>query len=321
MKGRLEHKLKVEESTERMTEVLPRQIREWLTVIGVSMEPTSVKEYAKRVKALWEFLGKPHSMEDLTDFQVQKFFKHLETKEIDGELVAMSSSYRKTTYSALKSFCTYGMKKGWFESNPMEFIRRPKSRDQIHRVRLTEEDCKRIVEATITKVVRSDGEERMRLRDKAIIRTFLATGIRETALTEINLSDLDMANGILTVVDKGNKTHVHKLGGAALEAMNDWLLARNEGKCVGEAVFINRSGNRISARSIQKIVKKYTTDALGQGLSPHKLRAAYATILYDKTKDIRFVQERMGHASVTTTQLYTVINNDVADKAAELMDF
>lgn len=322
MKGRLEHELRIEKDTKKMLDGMPPEIIEWYYNLSVSMEPKSSQLYIGYIRQFVQFLDFPESMKTVTDVDVQRFMKSIETRTINGEVVFTSFSYRKTMYSALNKYFSFAAKKKWIDINPMELIRRAKQKDNINRVYLTEDDLKKILESSL-KQPANENEKFQMLRDHAILRTFIATGIRETALTEINIEDIDFEKCELSVVDKGNLTHIHILGAKTILAIKDWLEVRN--MMVVEknnsALFLTKDGNRITSRSIYNIVAKYTELGLGKRLSPHKLRAAYGTILYNKTKDIRFVQERMGHSSVTTTQLYVVTDNAGAEKAAKLMDF
>ena len=316
MKGRLEHAIANENIAESIAKTLPPEVLEWYYSIAVSMEPRSCKAYIELMRVFVRFLGNPESLKTVSDVDVQRYMKSIETKEVNGELVSTSFSYRQLTYSVLNKFFDFCQRKKWIEENPMSFIRRARQKDTVSRYYLTENDLRKIISVIGNKT-------KSQIRDMAIIRLFIATGIRETALCEINIEDINFSKKTLTVIDKGNKTHVHVLGDNTIEALNNWLTIRNDflGTSDSPALFISNRGNRVIARNVQQMVKKYTKKALGKELSPHKLRAAYGTILYNKTKDIRFVQDRMGHASVTTTQLYVVQDNTAAEKAAKLMDF
>ena len=117
------------------------------------------------------------------------------------------------------------------------------------------------------------------------------TGMRETALTEINVNDVDFANGTVKIIDKLHKTHVYKMNRAIREALENWIADREE-KLAGQkidALFISNQKKRVSAKCVVRIVSKYSLEGLGYSISPHKLRAAFCTILYGDTKDVEFV--------------------------------
>lgn len=322
MKGRLEHDIKNSKMAEALAKEMPKEIQEWYYNLAVSMEPKSCVQYLTSMRLFLRFVNNPKTMSDITDVDVQRYMKSIETKEVNGEVVSTSFSYRQLTYSVLNKYFDYAVKKKWREDNPMLFIRRARQKDNIKRVYLTENDLQKILEVANTPR-KTEKQEVQRYRDVAILRVFISTGIRETALCEINIEDIDFEKSTLTVVDKGNKMHVHMLGSKTMIAIKDWLSVRDKykkGKTTN-SLFISCEGDRLVSRSVAYLVQSYTEKAIGKRLSPHKLRAAYGTILYDKTKDIRFVQDRMGHASVETTQLYIVQDNGAAEKAAKLMDF
>lgn len=321
MKGRLENDIKNQQTAEAMIAEMPPEVREWYYSLSVSMEPRSCLTYLRYVRMLLKFVGSPATTKNITDVDVQRFMKSIETTEEHGEIRQTSFSYRQVVYSALARFFDFSVKKHWIEESPMVFVRRARQKDAVKRVRLTEEDLQKIL-CVANAERKTEWQNITRLRDVAILRVFIATGIRETALCEINVDDLDFDKRTLTVIDKGNKRHVHILGGKAMSAIQDWLSVRElfiKGTD-GGALFLTKYGTRMIASGVYDIVQGYTQKALGKKLSPHKLRAAYATVLYDKTKDIRLVQDRMGHTSVTTTQLYVVADDTGAAKAAQIMD-
>jgi site-specific recombinase XerD len=147
------------------------------------------------------------------------------------------------------------------------------------------------------------------------------TGMRETALTEINLSDLDFFKGTIKVIDKRHKTHIYKMNETIREALVNWIEDR-EIKLSDQqtdALFISNQRKRISAGTIVSIVEKYSLEGLGYKISPHKLRAAFCTILYNRTGDIEFVRRAVGHSCIETTQRYIVDDDTAKDEAASIM--
>lgn len=142
-------------------------------------------------------------------------------------------------------------------------------------------------------------------RDQAILELFYSSGLRLSELTGLDLAQLDLAGGLVEVVGKGGKSRVLPVGAKAREALQAWLRLRGIGGPLDNAVFITRQGKRLSPRAIQLRVKTAGERELGQHLHPHMLRHSFASHLLESSQDLRAVQEMLGHADISTTQIYT----------------
>lgn len=157
-------------------------------------------------------------------------------------------------------------------------------------------------------------------RDRALLELLYATGARVSEAVGLSLSDIDDEHRQIRVLGKGNKERIVPYGGAAERALDDWLhpdgrdaLVPDEWKRRGDAdaLFLNQRGGRLSRQSAWSIIKNYGAAAgLGDDLSPHVLRHSCATHLLDHGADLRIVQELLGHASISTTQVYTKVSNE-----------
>src|SRR5262249_40888104 len=147
-------------------------------------------------------------------------------------------------------------------------------------------------------------------RDRAILETLYSAGLRVSELSGLDLADTDLKDGVVVVRGKGKKERLALLGVPAREAVGKWLparaaLLRQTGRET-PAVFVNKSGGRLTTRSVGRLLEKYLKRAgLDPRTTPHTLRHSFATHLLDAGADIRGVQELLGHASLATTQVYT----------------
>jgi site-specific recombinase XerD len=162
------------------------------------------------------------------------------------------------------------------------------------------------------------------LRDLAILELFYSTGMRLSELADLDLSSVDFQGGVIRVLGKGRKERVIPVGREALEVLRGYLLRRAgfrvksrksapEGKSEtdGEAIFFNRSGKRLSARTVGRIVKKYAAGiSEDQRTSPHTLRHTFATHLLDQGANLLAVKDLLGHESLSTTQIYTHVTTE-----------
>ena len=144
-------------------------------------------------------------------------------------------------------------------------------------------------------------------RDKAILELMYSSGLRLSELINLNITDIDLSDATVNVLGKGNKERVIPIGRYAIKALKKWLQSKNSIKhSDSDALFISKHGSRLSARSVQSRLDYW---AKQQGIStkiyPHMLRHSFATHLLESSQDLRGVQELLGHANISTTQIYT----------------
>lgn len=155
----------------------------------------------------------------------------------------------------------------------------------------------------VSKLIESPGDNLAGLRDRAILETLYSTGIRVSELVGLDIDDVDFISGSIRVFGKGKKERLIPIGDSALKAIDEYLKYRNQKP---GAVFLNMRGRRLTARSIERFLNKYINIAgLKAGISPHSLRHSFASHLLDRGADLRCVQELLGHATLSTTQVYT----------------
>lgn len=157
-------------------------------------------------------------------------------------------------------------------------------------------------------------------RDRAVLETLYGTGVRVSELVGLSLGDIDLPSASMRVLGKGSKERVLPLGRLARAALGEWLAAPGRGEMEperwasrsdSEAVFLNRRGARLSRQGVYQLVRRHGEAAgITSALTPHVLRHSFATHLLDNGADIRAVQELLGHARVTTTQIYTSVSSE-----------
>ena len=155
------------------------------------------------------------------------------------------------------------------------------------------------------------GENLQFIRDRAIMELFYSTGLRLSELASLSLSNIDFNASMLRIIGKGGKERIVPIGEMALSCLKKYLRQRDsEMDCFeAEALFVNRRGNKLSARSVARVVRKYSS-RLGQikKFTPHSFRHAFATHLLDGGADLSAVRELLGHVSLSTTQIYTHVS-------------
>jgi integrase/recombinase XerC len=240
-----------------------------------------------------------------------------ETSQLDlpllrGFLALLHKKNKKSSVArkmaALRSCFGYAQKKGWILENPIAQVRTPKIEKTIPPF-LSEKEVEVLLQEPVTDSI-------LELRDQAFLELFYASGLRLSELTHLNWSSLDLSLGLLRVIGKGGKERVVPMGRKAIQSLLNYHQAmkqaeqRSEFKITDpQAVFLNRSGERVSDRTIARRFKKRVMKGnLSPTISPHSLRHSFATHLLNAGADLRIVQELLGHTSLSTTQKYTHIS-------------
>jgi len=225
--------------------------------------------------------------------RLRKYFAVLRQRQLKPRTVS-----RKL--SSLRSFFRFLHREGLITENPAVLMMSPKL-DKVLPKFLSESEVSQLIEAP--KVSRSAGR-----RDRAILETLYSTGIRVSELVGLDIKDVDFITNIIKVAGKGKKERIVPVGDKALDAIKEYVDNRS---ARSPAVFLNKNGQRLSDRSVRNIVNKHilSTSVL-MNVSPHVLRHSFATHLLDRGADLRSVQELLGHANLSTTQIYTHVTTE-----------
>ncbi len=200
--------------------------------------------------------------------------------------------------SACRSLCHYLVEKRLLSLNPFIDLRAPKAPKSLPKT-LTAEQLSQLIEIQI--------DDPLSFRDHAFMELFYSSGLRLSELCHLNLNDLMFDQALVRVTGKGNKTRDVPIGRMALKAIQNWLLERNKLALKDfDAVFVSKWGRRISPRSIQLRLKYWAKrQGLDVNITPHMLRHSFASHMLESSGELRSVQELLGHANISTTQIYT----------------
>ncbi|MHB8916899.1 MAG: tyrosine recombinase XerC [Desulfocucumaceae bacterium] len=208
--------------------------------------------------------------------------------------------------AAWRSFYRYLGREGLVERNPLKGVSSLK-RDKRLPLFLFREECSALIE--------SPGQnDPLAIRDRALLETLYASGIRVGELVGLDVEDANLAGGELLVLGKGARERVAPLGSYAVKALALYLEAartRLVGKTSEKALFLNNRGGRLTDRGVRKIIKKYVNSlGIQSTVSPHTMRHTFATHMLDGGADLRAVQEILGHKNLSTTQIYTHLTRE-----------
>ena len=224
---------------------------------------------------------------------------------------------------AIRSFYKYLLNYDIVEKNPAKAIESSKTENRLEPIYLKLEEAKKFIQAI------NEHAGINKLRDLAIVKLFLYAGLRISELVNLDFDNIDFDDGSIKFYGKGSKERYVPLHNDVVLAIRHYMKERNSIKIkereARQAVFISRHGKRISPRTIQLFVKKYAKKAglsRADKITPHKLRHTFASTLYRKTKDIKIVQDLLGHENLSTTQIYTHVDTEEKKSAIdEMPDF
>lgn len=198
--------------------------------------------------------------------------------------------------SAIRSLYRFLLRERRCLKNPALDLRAPKAPRKLPRA----------LDADLAaQLLNHDSDDWMDVRDRAMLELFYSSGLRLSELADLNAGHLDLAEGEVRVLGKGNKTRVLPVGRMAREALRRWLKVRPTVSDPAQPVFVGQQGRRLTPRAIQLRVRRYGNEHIGQHLHPHMLRHSFASHLLESSGDLRAVQELLGHADISTTQIYT----------------
>ena len=225
---------------------------------------------------------------------VRAYLAHLARRKLKRSSIARH-------LSAMRSFFKYLMREAVVDANPARTVATPKREKHLPSV---------MQPAEVTLLLEQpDTSSPLGLRDRAFLELLYASGLRIAELVGIDIDDIELRARLVKVRGKGSKERIVPFGSKAEEAIRAWLAAR-EAPPEEEALFINYRGERITQRSVRRLFDRYVRDAaLRAGISPHTMRHSFATHLLNAGADLRAIQELLGHASLSTTQKYTHLND------------
>ena len=231
-----------------------------------------------------------------------------EWKDLDSEHVrayaaacfrkGLSARSIQRRLSAARTFFRYLIREKAVSRNPIASVSAPKGKKRLP----DNLDADRMA-----RLLQISGDGPLVDRDRAILELLYSSGLRLAELTDLNLGDVDMHDATVHVTGKGNKDRIVPVGRQALKALRQWAITRGELADADEkALFVSNRGTRISSRSVQSRVKHWAKQqGIDANVYPHLFRHSFATHMLESSHDLRGVQELLGHANISTTQVYT----------------
>ncbi len=257
------------------------------------LSPHTLKNYLRDLTRIEQWCQEQEidSWSSLGPHHIRAYIAHQHRSGLSGKSI-------QRALSSLRSFYSYLLKRGGVENNPAIGIRAPKSAGKLPAT-LDTDQLGQLLDAT--------SDDPLEIRDLAIMELFYSSGLRLAELVSLDIQAIDFNDPLLEVVGKGQKSRRVPIGSKAMAALKRWLKQRQGIARDNEnALFVSQRGTRLSPRSIQARLKRWARkQGGGRNIHPHLLRHSFASHILESSADLRAVQELLGHADISTTQVYT----------------
>lgn len=321
MGGRIEKENKAIEKIEQRLELLPKIFTlfyNWMRARDKTHN--TIEKYISHNVDFMNFVTKGKNQEDfykhVTDDDVERYMVSIKRRIVDGKEVEVGDDIRAARWSSINTFFKFLSQKKHIEYNPMLQTERPRIKTQHAVTYMTEKEIKSVFDK-----IDADADDTTKNRDACIIALGLSTGLRVSAMSNIDVEDIDFRENTITVIEKGKKTRKIKFANNLKNIIYLWMKDREvyfDGEETGP-LFISMKRNRLSVNAIRAIVRKYT-EHLPKHITPHKLRSSAAMNLYSKGVGILTIASVLGHENVTTTQRYTRAYDEEQEQATNILD-
>ena len=320
--GRLERELKAEEKIKRKLTGLPLIFTEfYYSLEGEGKSYTTLNNYINHTVDFMNYItgGKPSNIfyENVKGTQINQYMASIRRKNINGEIVRLGYDIRAARWSSINAFFKFLKSNDYMAVNPMEKTKRPKIKTEHKVIYLNSDEIKAVLDK-----IRSEASAKRASRDLCIVSLALSTGLRVSAITQIDVDDIDIENNTISVIEKGEKIREIRFGNNLRQLIIDCINDRQ--KCFSRvetnALFVSQWGTRMTPQAVRDLVSKYTGNIQGKHITPHKLRASAATNLAANGTSIQAIASILGHENIQTTRRYVEVLDKEKEDAISILD-
>lgn len=321
MNGRIEKENRARKTMEKKLSELPEiftAFYNWMDAREKSY--TTMKNYINHIIEFMNFCTKDKEdkkfYKKVTDDTIEKYMSSIRRKVVNGEEVEIGDDIRAAKWSSLNTFFKFLSQKKYITNNPMLLTERPKIRTDHTITYMTQKEIE-----SVFKRISKEAKPTVKNRDVCIVAMGLGTGLRVSAIVNINIEDVDFTTNSIKVIEKGRKTREIKFAENLRNLLLVWIKDREiyfNGEPTGP-LFISQKRSRMATNTIERLVKKYT-DHLPKRITPHKLRSSAAMNLHGAGVDILTIASMLGHENITTTQRYTKAYDEDKKEATNILD-
>ena len=321
--GRLEKELQAEKKMQSKLKDLPTIFTEYYTSMRANRKSyTTINVYINNVLHFANFITKNKLTEDfyknVSVNNVESYMISLETIKTKDGIKRTGDDILQARWSSLNTFFTWLVKRGYLKENPMEAINRPQNNVEHKVVFLNKTELNKLFKA-----VERNPNKVVSLRDKALFSLAVATGLRASALTNINLGDVDWGNKVVRVIEKRQKTREITLGDNTIQTLKKWIDVRNKefSDVESNALFLSQKRSRLSGDAANDALKKYCKEAgIQKNITLHKLRSTSACTLAKNNIPVKAIAKQLGHSNIGVTMRYIDVFNEDMEKTRNVLD-
>ncbi|MEW6362966.1 MAG: site-specific tyrosine recombinase XerD [Pyrinomonadaceae bacterium] len=280
-------------------------IREYLNYLAVEkgLAANSLSAYGRDLREMAEWVAKNGLVIDsLKPEDIREWLIDLSRKGI-------SQRTKRRKISSIRGFFKFALAEGHIDTDPSETIESPQIGQYIPAF-LSVEDIEMLFSVPETDTDKG-------ILDRALLELMYSSGLRVSEVISLRLSDVDTETRVLTCTGKGSKTRKVPVGSAAVEWLNLYLPVRRSLETTSDLLFVSNTGRPLTRQYVHKMIREYAGQCGLTNVSPHTLRHSFATHLIQNNADIRSVQQMLGHADISTTQIYTHITSEHLKRAYE----
>lgn len=324
MSGRYEKDMKFENKTKNRLKGEPEILTEYYySLVGAGKSYTTTYNYIGYVINFLKFtFGEDYKTNEdfytmVKPVHINKYISALRTVNRNGETKNASDSIRTVQWSALNSFFQFLIPEH-IDMNPVANTQRPKMKDKPGVTYLTSKEVKKLLN-----YVEVNANEKFKNRDLCLLKLGFTTGLRVSAIVQIDIDDIDFKNNQIRVTEKGDRDEYVMFGEQFKHQLMLWLEDRKKyyGDCKTKALFVSAYNfTRLSTDAVQDLIKKYSKHVTDKRVTPHVMRHTCATNLYEKTGDIYLCASQLHHRNVATTQRYAEISQSRKKEATNILD-
>ena len=321
--GRLEKETQFYSNMEQKLKELPKVFNDYYTSMRANRKSyTTIGVYINNILHFANFVTKNNLSEDfyrnITSSNIESYMISLETRDTNNGIKRTGDDILQARWSSLNTFFSWLVKRGYIKENPMVMVDRPKNNTEHKVTFLNKSEIGRLFKA-----VEKNPNKTIATRDKALFSVAIATGLRASALTNINKDDINWEDGFIKVIEKRQKVREIPIGQNTMSVLKEWIEVRDRefAELDTTAVFISQKNGRLSGDAANDALKKYCAEAgIQKKITLHKLRASAATNLAASKVDIQTIGNILGHQSTGTTLRYVAVLDENKKNAVGILD-
>lgn len=322
MNGRLERELKAENKMKEKLSALPAIFTEfYYSLEAEGKSYTTLNNYINHNVDFMNYFTNNQLNNtcylNVKTSDINQYMASIRRKHHNGNVIRTGDDIRAARWSSINSFFTFLKNNGYITDNPIEKTHRPKIKTEHKVTYLSTDEI-----ADVLNKIKTNASSKKLNRDLCLVSLALSTGLRVSAITQINIDDIDLVNNTINVIEKGDKIRVVRFGKNLNELISNCIKDRNHyyPNAQTNALFLSQWQKRMTTQAVRDLVSKYTSEIQGKHITPHKLRASAATNLAASGTSIQAIAKILGHNNIQTTRRYVDVLDTEENNAISILD-